>query len=510
MMHDFKVETINDSEKEFFVYLNGPSDSPYAGGVWKVRVELPDEASGTVCLDVINQTWSPMFDLVNVFEAFLPQLLLDPNAADPLNADAAALLLSDKATYEARVKEYCERYAKPEDVGAVEEEKPSDEEEEASEDGKDSASGDEATTSGPVDPLSLLPAIPGFLYLFTPLHHTIIYIIPFNHLPVTGVYFRSLYLKHATMADKEEGKETDPRGADWEVVSLTASTYAAAPGPDMEDPESGEKSDLVGTDKSETSNALFMSGHFVFPPSQHENLPLEPENTEILGEQGGEDYVSESIKEKRGKSFAKDEDNWNVKKLTESDDFHGIPFFDDKGNRLTINDVDFGDSKTLPGLNLAGKEENIYSSAKFHSFRSEPIMGESNIDDDDRVLSESIESSGSSSGSNAPNLPKHTEEDNYDGSGLPYAAWWKKQAAALYAHAKEANTFWSIFIAAAVMGLVIIGQQWQQERWQVLHHRWHSGVYDEKFGRMVGPISRFKDAIVGGNRQGFSIRSRDQ
>ncbi|KAI3703192.1 hypothetical protein L1987_73095 [Smallanthus sonchifolius] len=136
-------------------------------------------------------------------------------------------------------------------------------------------------------------------------------------------------------------------------------------------------------------------------------------------------------------------------------------------------------------------------------------MGESNIDDEDRVLVESVESSGSSSGSNDPNFPKHTEEDNYDGSGLPYAAWWKKQVAALYAHAKETNTFWSIFIAAAVMGLVIIGQQWQQERWQVLHHRWRSGVYDEKFGRMVGPISRFKDAIVGGNRRGFSIRSRD-
>ncbi|KAL8210392.1 hypothetical protein R6Q57_007124 [Mikania cordata] len=302
------------------------------------------------------------------------------------------------------------------------------------------------------------------------------------------------------MADKDERKETDSRGAEWEVVSLTGSTYSAAPGPDMRDSKSGEKSE---TEKNETSNALFMSGHFVFPPSQHENLPLEPENTEILGEHGGKDYLRESVKEKGEKSFSKNGDNWNVEKLTESDDFHGIPFFDEKGNRLTANDVDFGVNKTLPGLNLAVKEENIYNSAKFRSFHGEPIMGESNIYDEDRVLAESIESSDSSFHANVP------EEANYDGSGLPYSAWWKKQAAALYAHAKEANTFWSIFIAAAVMGLVIIGQQWQKESWQVLHHRWHSGLYDEKFGRMMGPVSRFKDAIVGGNRRGFSIRSRD-
>ena len=34
----------------------------------------PRQGAGSVCLDVINQTWSPMFDLVNVFETFLPQV----------------------------------------------------------------------------------------------------------------------------------------------------------------------------------------------------------------------------------------------------------------------------------------------------------------------------------------------------------------------------------------------------------------------------------------------------
>lgn len=70
-----------------------------------------DEMSGSVCLDVINQTWSPMFDLVNVFEVFLPQLLRYPNPSDPLNGDAASLLLRDPSGYESKVKDYVKRFA---------------------------------------------------------------------------------------------------------------------------------------------------------------------------------------------------------------------------------------------------------------------------------------------------------------------------------------------------------------------------------------------------------------
>ncbi len=61
-------------------------------------------SSGSVCLDVINQTWSPMFDMINIFEVFLPQLLRYPNPTDPLNGEAAALLLRDPKNYEVKVK----------------------------------------------------------------------------------------------------------------------------------------------------------------------------------------------------------------------------------------------------------------------------------------------------------------------------------------------------------------------------------------------------------------------
>ena len=108
------------------------ASGPYAGGSWKVHVELPegypykspsigfcnrmfhpnvDEMSGTVCLDVINQTWSPMFDLLNVFDTFLPQLLLYPNPSDPLNGEAAALMMREPEAYASRIRDTVAKYA---------------------------------------------------------------------------------------------------------------------------------------------------------------------------------------------------------------------------------------------------------------------------------------------------------------------------------------------------------------------------------------------------------------
>lgn len=45
-----------------------------------------------------------MYDLSNILTAFLPQLLLYGNPADPLNPEAAALQLRDPEAYRARVK----------------------------------------------------------------------------------------------------------------------------------------------------------------------------------------------------------------------------------------------------------------------------------------------------------------------------------------------------------------------------------------------------------------------
>jgi ubiquitin-conjugating enzyme E2 H len=45
-----------------------------------------------------------MYDMINIFEVFLPQLLRYPNPSDPLNGEAAAMLLREPKAYELKVK----------------------------------------------------------------------------------------------------------------------------------------------------------------------------------------------------------------------------------------------------------------------------------------------------------------------------------------------------------------------------------------------------------------------
>ena len=87
---------------------------------WRVRIQLPhtypfrspsvgfvdtifhpnvDIRSGTICLNALNHEWTPVYNLVSIMEVLLPQLLTYPNPDDPLNAEAAQLLLKDNATF---------------------------------------------------------------------------------------------------------------------------------------------------------------------------------------------------------------------------------------------------------------------------------------------------------------------------------------------------------------------------------------------------------------------------
>ncbi|XP_021748008.1 ATG8-interacting protein 2-like [Chenopodium quinoa] len=305
-------------------------------------------------------------------------------------------------------------------------------------------------------------------------------------------------------AESEEGEEAMPRGNEWEVVSLTASAYAAAPGPRGDESIHEEKDPTLGEDyEAETSRALFMSGHFVFPPSQHENLPIESES---LKNSKGEDDVGDLNVAKESKAEQKEEENWSIEGLNVPEEFLGIPFLEEKSSRLlSVHGSGFDDSTTLHRLAVDDKEQNVYEAATFSSFNSgteiggSAAYGESLVENFDEPSDHGLDPS-----SFISRPPKSGEEEfgEIDDSGLPCGAWWKRSVASLCAQVKDTNAFWSVFVAAAVMGLVILGQRWQQERWEVLQQRWQLSVGNEKSGRI---LSRLKDVIVGGSRRSTYI-----
>ena len=128
----FPVTRSKANRNQLEVKMQGPKDSLYEGGLWRIIVVLPEEypykspslgfinhifhpnidfASGSICLNVINQTWSPMYDLVNILETFLPQLLQYPNPSDPLNKQAAELYDKCQDSYQKRVRDCVRKYA---------------------------------------------------------------------------------------------------------------------------------------------------------------------------------------------------------------------------------------------------------------------------------------------------------------------------------------------------------------------------------------------------------------
>ena len=108
----------------------GPSDSPYAGGVFKLRIQFPVDypfkcpsitfttkiyhpnisSAGVICLDILKTNWSPALTISKVLLSIC-SLLTDPNPADPLMPEIANLYTKDRASYNENAREYTRLYA---------------------------------------------------------------------------------------------------------------------------------------------------------------------------------------------------------------------------------------------------------------------------------------------------------------------------------------------------------------------------------------------------------------
>ncbi|CAM6045592.1 unnamed protein product [Sphagnum compactum] len=82
-----------------------------------------------------------------------------------------------------------------------------------------------------------------------------------------------------------------------------------------------------------------------------------------------------------------------------------------------------------------------------------------------------------------------------------YETWWKWCRGILWCmQAQQATALWSISLAAAVMGLVILGHQWQHERCQNQQLQLQLCSKDEKISHLTYQVVRLREAMLGHRR----------
>ncbi|KAF6998160.1 hypothetical protein CFC21_014303 [Triticum aestivum] len=211
------------------------------------------------------------------------------------------------------------------------------------------------------------------------------------------------------------------RGADWEVVTLTASTYAAAPSGPQGAAEGKRLGD--GNDGRGSSSTLLMSDHFVFPPSEHENLPIE---TALL-----EPQESTSVEDAGFKNVGGGYD----------DGSETVKYYDE-GKSLSVHDA----------------EMMMGDAAEFHTQDGYVVHDDDDDDSQDKVDAPPLDSGSSSS-------------KGRGGSGAPCQCWLKKHMSCLYDQAKETNHLWGAVVVAALVGLVIL---WRKDKLHMSCLKWRS------------------------------------
>lgn len=105
----------SDELTQLDILLAGPEGTPYAAGLYKLHLEIPhtypnnpptahfrtriwhpnvEEATGAVCVDTLKRDWQASLTLRDVLVT-INCLLIQPNPASALNAEAGALLQED-------------------------------------------------------------------------------------------------------------------------------------------------------------------------------------------------------------------------------------------------------------------------------------------------------------------------------------------------------------------------------------------------------------------------------
>lgn len=124
------VEEEPNNPRHFHVVIDGPLDSPYEGGHFKLELYLPEEYPmvapkcmfmtkiyhpnidflGRICLDILKKNWSPALQISAVLLS-IQSLLNEPNLADPLNEQVNDHFKSNLKDAHKTAREWTKKYA---------------------------------------------------------------------------------------------------------------------------------------------------------------------------------------------------------------------------------------------------------------------------------------------------------------------------------------------------------------------------------------------------------------
>ncbi|RCK65459.1 Ubiquitin-conjugating enzyme E2 2 [Candida viswanathii] len=163
LMRDFKrmqqdppsgvsASPLPDNVMKWNAVIIGPSDTPFEDGTFRLLLQFDEQypnkppqvrfisemfhpnvyASGELCLDILQNRWSPTYDVSSILTS-VQSLLNDPNISSPANVEAANLYKDHRLQYVKRVRETVENSWNDED----EDDEDDDEDEEDDEDNID-------------------------------------------------------------------------------------------------------------------------------------------------------------------------------------------------------------------------------------------------------------------------------------------------------------------------------------------------------------------------------------
>jgi len=124
------VQPFDDNVRHFDITIDGPTDSAYEGGKFKLELFLPEDYPmsppkvifttriyhpnidklGRICLDILKDKWSPALQIRTVLLS-IQALLSAPNPDDPLANDVAEQWKTKEDQAIAQAKNWTKKYA---------------------------------------------------------------------------------------------------------------------------------------------------------------------------------------------------------------------------------------------------------------------------------------------------------------------------------------------------------------------------------------------------------------